>query len=320
MPPHEVLYSIDCCSSRIALIVMTPSNDCPNDDEEEEAVDHIPRCIEPCHVSTSSNAMPDVNHDMPPAVKEAIPRMPSDEYHDDHACTIEEQTESNDASSDPTREAWARLRESSILLGQVLDEKTGFSRLWCGYVQPSLEESRSKLQRLDKEHQLLKTTAESLTKGTEYITQTLSRKENRNRNECPVQKEGESSTTPTGCGADSIIQSNVGDTETHSNGHLLPNCIVNHRMEVLSNIDEEETLCSQTSNDHTMETSSETLSQDGTSEFPSPESFVNQDGSTLEKASIKIEQPMKRRQNKREQARFKPSSSRDPERRGGTNV
>jgi hypothetical protein len=29
---------------------------------------------------------------------------------------------------------------------------------------------------------------------------------------------------------------------------------------------------------------------------------------------------MKRRQNKREQARFKPSSSRDPERRGGTNV
>ena len=69
---------------------------------------------------------------------------------DDDSTIDDEQTESNDASPDPTREAWERLRESSILLGQVLDEKTGFSRLWCGYVQPSLEESRTKLQRLDR--------------------------------------------------------------------------------------------------------------------------------------------------------------------------
>ena len=125
-----------------------------------------------------------------------------------------------------------------------------------------------------------------------------------------------------GDGADSIIEFNGSNVETHSSEQLLPDCIVQDRMEVLSNIDEEETLCSQTSNDHTMETSSETLSQDGTIESPTPESFVNQDESTLTQASTGSgkQQSRKRRQEKREQARYKPSPSRDLELRGGTNV
>jgi hypothetical protein len=169
MSPHdEVVFSFNCCSSHIALIVLN------GEEEEEEVADcsFVPNATcntkrrvslcEPVNITADSIGLSSIQETS--GNNEATQRYPDDEKEFDSDCT--------DSS---TMDAWRKLRASSATLGKVLDEKVGFSSMWCGIIQPTLETTAHKLHCLDQEHQLLKTTAESLTRGTDYIAQTLSK-------------------------------------------------------------------------------------------------------------------------------------------------
>lgn len=164
MPPHEVIYSINCCSSHIALIVFD------SEEEEEEVADCSIVPYETCNHKTR------VPHTNEPVniIADNVGLSSIQERSGNNEADDETEFDS-DCTGSSTIDAWRKLRASSATLGKVLDEKMGFSSMWCGIIQPTLQTTAHKLHCLDQEHQLLKMTAESLTRGTDYITQTLSK-------------------------------------------------------------------------------------------------------------------------------------------------
>jgi len=328
MPPHEAICSVNCCSTHIALIVFTPSDDDASDDVEALMMDSIPLENETCKMVVVPDELTYSNHtsstarDDNPTDEDTISTAETD------AAFVDQET---DTSTDPTREAWRRLRESSISLGQVLDEKTGFSSIWRGFIQPTLQESTVKFRRLDEEHQLLKTTAESLTRGTEYITQTLS-------GSIDEQDHSQMEKSPTVRGHIAETVSQVGDSCEEETAHSpMVEAITTRKdytMELLSrHIDEEDRVPEQTPETLVQgaDCASPTLGENIGEEESTPqqsqqtaESLARETGYNVKKsrgdkqdiAKIQEEQQARRRK----EALFAPSRSRDQERRAGMNV
>lgn len=266
MPPHEVLYSVDCCSSHIALIVL--SNEDDENDEQEIASEH-PMIV----------------------AKETVPKS---------TAIIQEEEHDSDVPTDATREAWKRLRASSAVLGQVLDQKTGFSSFWCSLIQPTLETTTSKLQQLDQEHQLLKTTAESLTRGTEYITQTLSKS---------IDEQEYCDISPDERQPQQVQKTN-----------FIPEPIPYDQI-----VDEEEIQVEGEAHSQTVETLTRELPPIPEEEttLPGPTESVPPSTEKSKKDSeskSKLIMALKHHQRQREQAQYVPSCSRNQELRGGMNV
>jgi hypothetical protein len=248
---QKEIYSVDCCSSHIALIVLTMNDD---DDIDEALMDSIPLNEENNEKKKGNllDEVPNSDHTSEtilhaeedeteqeeeegvaveePTVREMSEHQPAAAATtavdvQSNAASTDELDNAKSSSSDETREAWEKLRASSVALGKVLDDKTGFSYLMDGlkqqaveldqqvhisetaktasesvsswwntldsnigirqttselassvkeHIQPTLQESTRKLKTLDEKHHVLKSTAESLTKGADYLTQTLS--------------------------------------------------------------------------------------------------------------------------------------------------
>ena len=321
MPPHEVLYSVNCCSAHIALIVLT------NDEVEEEALamDSIP--VEHEHLRKETTCQ---NADEFTYSDHTLSTACDDIDAPDDETDSNDGTETDDADAscvDPTREAWRRLRESSAVLGQLLDEKIGFSTLWCGFVQPTLRESTRTLKRLDEKHQVLKTTAESLTRGTEYITQTLSGGIDKQVLSHTVHPAGADDIPETSCqSSDEEEQSQEakesltlleGENDKDFSAHGGETMKIQNPQTVEVNSD--------IAHDFWVKIEEETT--DSQQSQP-PVSIPNEEGNTSGKQcqeSKIIEKDARGKQQQqgdrqRQQARFAPSISRDPLRRGGTNV